>query len=156
MGDSFLSFFSLSTSRLDRKRKRDLGIGGKGLRRKERGRERNEGVARAREGPPPLPRPYIPDFPQLSPCSGRSRATILSSTSGSSPSGCLADLDPVTRISAGRTSRLERARDYVQRIFKRGLILDRQLNLTLLCFVFVTQSPKRNASETFLARVLEN
>lgn len=153
MGDSFLSFFSLSTPRLDRKRKRDLGIGGKGLRRKES--ERNEGVARAREGPP-LPRPYIPDFPQLSPCSGRSRATILSSTSGSSPSGCLADLDPVTRISAGRTSRLERARDYVQRIFKRGLILDRQLNLTLLCFVFVTQSPKRNASETFLARVLEN
>lgn len=153
MGDSFLSFFSLSTPRLDRKRKRDLGIGGKGLRRKES--ERNEGVARAREGPP-LPRPYIPDFPQLSPCSGRSRATILSSTSGSSPSGCLADLDPVTRISAGRTSRLERARDYVQRIFKRGLILDRQLNLTLLCFVFVTQSQKRNASETFLARVLEN
>lgn len=153
MGDSFLSFFSLSTPRLDRKRKRDLGIGGKGLRRKES--ERNEGVARAREGPP-LPRPYIPDFPQLSPCSGRSRATILSSTSGSSPSGCLADLDPVTRIFAGRTSRLERARDYVQRIFKRGLILDRQLNLTLLCFVFVTQSPKRNASETFLARVLEN
>lgn len=153
MGDSFLSFFSLSTPRLDRKRKRDLGIGGKGLRRKES--ERNEGVARAREGPP-LPRPYIPDFPQLSPCSGRSRATILSSTSGSSPSGCLADLDPVTRIFAGRTSRLERARDYVQRIFKRGLILDRQLNLTLLCFVFVTQSQKRNASETFLARVLEN